>query len=528
MREDVEHRRIVLPLLAFALLVTVLALTHDVWRDEVRAFSVATHPETWGAMLGALHEEGHPALWYVVLRTGYLLTGSPYVMQVVAAVMGVATAWVILRFAPFTPPVRLLAVFGAFLTYELTVVARNYGIGVLLILVACSLFETRHDRPWRLAIVLALAANTSVHAAVATGLITALWIVDLTRSSVTRRAILQVVVPVLVVLVAIAFAFATAAAPPEMAYSFALSSITPESITGAILIDPGHSLRGTSEASLVASGEIPWERLGLDTTIVSRVLVNVAIGFVAWGLRRNKLHLAAFIVAVLAFELIFRIVYPGALRHQALLAFLIFGICWLAVVTTNPSDRRAAARRVSVGLLPLLAIQTAALPFTAARHIRKPESMAEALADAVRSEPRVAKAVLMSEPDALMETLPFYVDNPVYFPRQREFDFRTYFDRGERRQKNLSLGELTGIADSVSCVTGQPVLLSIGHRAFHFTDSGRYEGPYGSVFTWSPPEYAAFVARYKPLRWFRGATSDENYRTYVAAPPVTCRDRTSR
>jgi hypothetical protein len=525
----VEHRRIVLPLLAFVLLVTVLAFTHDVWRDEVRAFSVATRPETWRAMLEALHEEGHPALWYVILRTGYLLTDSPYVMQVVAAVIGIVTAWVILRYAPFTPAVRLLAVFGAFLTYELTVVARNYGIGVLLILGACAMFERRRERPWRLAIVLALAANTSVHAAVAAALITSLWIFDLVRFRGTTGVIVQAAAPVILILAGIGFAFATAAAPPDMAYAFSLSSLTPQSIARAILMDPGHSLRGTGEASLVASGEIPWERLRLDTTIVSRMLVNLAIGFVGWGLRRSKIHLAVFIVGVLAFELVFRIVYPGALRHQALLAFLIFGICWLAVIATNPSERRAAARRVSLGLLPLLALQTAALPFTAARHIQKPESMAKALGDAVRSEPRVANAVLMSEPDALMETLPFYVDNPVYFPRQREFDFRTYFDRGERRQKNLSLGELTGIADSVSCATGRPVLLSIGHRAFHFTDSGRYEGPYGSVFTWSPPDYRAFASRYRALRWFPGTTSDENYRTYVALPqPESCSIRQGR
>ena len=136
MSENAERRRIVLPVLAFACLVTLLVLTHDVWRDEVRAFSVATRAASWGDMLRALGEEGHPALWYALLRMGYAVTGSPYVMPAFAAAIGIATACVILRYAPFPLSIRLLVVFGVFLAYELTVVARNYGIGVLLFLAA--------------------------------------------------------------------------------------------------------------------------------------------------------------------------------------------------------------------------------------------------------------------------------------------------------------------------------------------------------------------------------------------------------
>src|SRR5262245_39985335 len=45
-----------------------LASRHVVWRDEVRAWTLATTGETVADMLRAVHGEGHPALWYLMLR----------------------------------------------------------------------------------------------------------------------------------------------------------------------------------------------------------------------------------------------------------------------------------------------------------------------------------------------------------------------------------------------------------------------------------------------------------------------------
>lgn len=518
MSGEAERRPVARPLLAFGGLLTILAFTHTMWRDEVRAWSVATKTASWAEMIAALHEEGHPLLWYALLRIGHAITGSQYVMPLIAALIGLATAWIILRFAPLSWPVRLLAVFGAFLGYELTIVARNYGIGVLLILSACALAHQREERPWLPAIVLVLLANTSVHGSVAAAVLAAVWLADVARTR-DGTLILRTIIMLVFVAAAIAFALATARPLPEMAYAFSWGNLTPSAVLDAIMIDPGHGLRGTGGASLVASGELPWGRIGLDEEIVSRVLVNVAVLAVVWGLRKNLLHLAALVVTVFSFEILFRLVYPGALRHQGLVAFLIFGICWLAVVMSRPEDRRDAARRISLGLIPLLALQAIALPFTALRAVIHPESMAADFARQLKSDPRLAGAVLMSEPEPLMETLPYYAPNPVFFPRQREFDYRAWFDRGTKRRKVMSLADLMNIADSVACSSRQPVLISVGYRPFHFVDQGGGVAPYGATFTWSPAEKREFNERTRPLPWLPGTTGDENYRTYELILP---------
>ena len=116
---------------AFAALIVFLSFFHEMWRDEVRAWTVATDAASWGAMFAELHHEGHPALWYIVLRAGNLITHSRLVLPVAAILIAIAAAWIILRYSPFPEWLKALAIFGGFLGYELSVSARNYGIGVL-------------------------------------------------------------------------------------------------------------------------------------------------------------------------------------------------------------------------------------------------------------------------------------------------------------------------------------------------------------------------------------------------------------
>ncbi|WP_426266984.1 hypothetical protein [Sphingomonas sp. LHG3443-2] len=57
------------------LLVGWLASLHVVWRDEARAYAFATGGADVAEMWRALRGEGHPPLWYLILRGGHALFG---------------------------------------------------------------------------------------------------------------------------------------------------------------------------------------------------------------------------------------------------------------------------------------------------------------------------------------------------------------------------------------------------------------------------------------------------------------------
>lgn len=515
-----DMRAIWLSLAAFIAFTAAVATHHEMWRDEVRAFSVATRAASWSALASSLHQEGHPILWYAILRIGYELTHSHLVLPVASLAIAAVAAFLVLRFAPFPFWMRLLVVFGVFLGYEYSVVARNYGLGILLMLAACVAFPARRERPILLAIALALMANTSVHAAFASLIIAFVWLMDVFRPE-SRPTLLRSdsIFSFAIVFVGVAIALMTARASADMAFAFSLSKLEPRQLARVLVSDPGQSLSGVLRSGITAAGELPWSRIGLNPETVSRILTDIAILGVAWGLRKNKACLAGMVLAIFGFEIIFRLVYVGALRHEGFLAFLLISLTWIACTehgtTAAPGERRAMA----LGLLPLLITQTLALPVVARRDMMHPESSSKAFGALIRQTPRYRDAIIVGEPDYMMEAMPYYAPNRVFMARQGEFHYRVFFDRGIRRKLDLNLGNLIGVADSLSCASGQPVLLAVGYLTLMYHSAGEAHPRYpGTVFRWNAAERARLFTRGKLVAAFAGATTDENYRVFEIAP----------
>lgn len=489
------------------------------WRDEVRALSVATRASGWGAMFASLHQEGHPGLWYVILRCAFALTHSNLILPVIALAVGMALAYVIFKYGPFPYWLRLLTVFGVFASYEYTVMARNYGIGILLLVVACVLFQRRAQHGIALGFVLALMANTSVHSALACAMISLLWALDVLDAE--RRASLLRAGPLLGIAIALGgagIAIWSASPLPEMSYAAPLHNLGFGDVARSIFIDPSKGLRGVYVADIAASAELPWIRLGIDPTIASRVIVDLGLIAIGWGLWPSRKHFAVFVVSILSFEVLFHGVYPAALRHMGVVTFLIVAICWAAISDRKDSDG-LFARRVAMGLLPVMFIQSLALPIAARRHLAHPASSSKALGGFIRATPRLSKAVLIGEPDYLMEALPYYVPNRVYMPRQREYSNTVYFAKGGRHQVDLKLGEVIDVADSIGCETRSPVLFSIGYPEFPRQPNGMIRGAYNAAhFTWTAEDKKRLSSRATMLGDFQGATTDENYEVFELPP----------
>lgn len=495
-----------------ALIVTV-AFYHEVWRDEVRAFSVATDMPSWGSLFSQLRYEGHPLLWYALLRLGFALTHSNLVLPFTAAIVAIGAVYLILRYAPFPLWLRFLAVFGAFLGYEHSVSARNYGIGVLLMIASCLAFRSRRENPVLLGICLFLLANTSIHAVMATLVILIYWAFDLRdRERRAQLASVGSLAALGLITVGVALAIFASKPEPDMAWAVSLSSLDYGKVLRSILNDPGKGLLGYKVTSITAVSEMPWGRVGIDPAIVTRIVVDLCIGWLLWSLRKHPRALVTLIIAILGFEIFFRNIYTASLRHEGIVLFLILAIAWLE------SDRTGDSKRIALGLLPLFVIQSLALPFLIVRTIRYPESGSKAYGQFIRSSPRYSDAILMSEPDYLMESMPYYVRNPIFMPRQNELTDHVYFGVNGRRRADMTLAELMSLADRVSCSTGKPVLLAIGYPLFQYKSSGvEYPLYRGLTFRWSAADWLRLGAL-RPVARFPVATSDETYRIYEINP----------
>ena len=119
--------------------------------------------------------EGHPILWYLILYLGHSIVDSPLVLPIASiAIASAAVALFMLR-SPFPLWLKALFLFSGLPLYEYSVMARNYGISMLLLFLVASLYRYRTTQWLPLAIGLGLLANTNIHATVLAFLLMLTW-----------------------------------------------------------------------------------------------------------------------------------------------------------------------------------------------------------------------------------------------------------------------------------------------------------------------------------------------------------------
>src|SRR5947208_8323685 len=137
-----RDRRVRLGLLLIWLVFVIWLLSrHTFWRDEVRAFSLALSGSNVVEMLRNVHGEGHPALWYLILRGGHDIFPYREVLPVAGALIGIAAMAVFAFFSPFRTIIVAAVLFSFYGAFEFVVVARNYGISALVMFVLAALYS---------------------------------------------------------------------------------------------------------------------------------------------------------------------------------------------------------------------------------------------------------------------------------------------------------------------------------------------------------------------------------------------------
>jgi hypothetical protein len=129
--------------LATLALQLVLTLSHHAWVDEWQALQIATETPTLAALLENLRYEGHPPLWYFLLRVVAWVVPVPWVMPATAALLAVAAQSIVLLKSPFERRERLMIAIGVFMMFEFMTVSRGTTLGVALTLAAVVVMRSR-------------------------------------------------------------------------------------------------------------------------------------------------------------------------------------------------------------------------------------------------------------------------------------------------------------------------------------------------------------------------------------------------
>lgn len=508
---------------AWLCVVSFLSWTHLVWRDEVKPLSIAVQSDSVFVMLQQLRWEGHPSVWYLLLRAAHTLFPHPQVLLLVSVTVAASAALILLLRAPFSLPLLALILFGRFSMYEHSVMARNYGISVLLLFLFAAFYERHRDRDLLPGGLLFLLANCNVLSALLTGALLLFWSVDILCGEAPSkpRGIRMFLYNAGLAMSGVVICFITVFPPLSDSIAVAPANFTFKTLMQAIFLPSlqmdSWGLPGSGRLiNLVPPLSTPFE------IIKSLILIGSTLGLI----RRRGAVLAA-LATLVGFSLFFLILNPGAYRHQALwLAFLIC-LYWLAAPgyarkePISPDKRKPfVSLLANTGTALFVLLLLLQLPFSAQKIfgiVIAPVAALENPNNNVKSilagDPDLKQAVIVADPDFLLETLPYYVSNPTYLMREQRYGDVVHFTR--KAQRELSLGDVLANARRLRQETGRPVVILLAHEIDPSLPARRIAEGYDWTFTVTPEQARAFQMSTRLLKHRAPAETLEEYYAYV-------------
>ena len=137
---------------------------HEMWRDELQAWSLARDSKNLGELHHNLRYESHPILWHGCLHYLSALWDDPKIMQIFNFLLAVGSIYLILFCSPLPTAVKVGLTFHYYLFYEYLILSRNYGLGLFLTLLATSIYCSENKKKWWLfGLTLLLLCQTSVY-----------------------------------------------------------------------------------------------------------------------------------------------------------------------------------------------------------------------------------------------------------------------------------------------------------------------------------------------------------------------------
>ena len=490
-----------------------LASHHVFWRDEVRAFSLALSGDSVGDMLRRIHGEGHPALWYLLLRGVHAIVGTRAALPIAGFAVGAAAAGLWAWRAPFRPLVLGLVLFSGFALYEYTVSARNYGIAMLGLFTFAATYQRWKQRgPW-LGLILALTCNTNAPAVMLAGALSLFWAIEVLSedgwrwTSRWRHWAGNMAIAAAGVALCIAVIF-----PPfnDAAVSPLAGQLSPATLLLA-------AVNVTTPFSALLPE--PWWTVPGATLLLAIMVVGSPLGIV-----RSPGGLIAGLLILVAMPLIFQLVYPGGYRHQALYVAFLLTLYWLVAEggggrwparapVLRPATQALLQRVGQAALLVLLLTQVAiGAERIAAAATGVPEGRSSDLAALIRRQ-GLEHAVVIANPDVLLEPLPFYTPNPIWLTRERHWAQVVAFTKAAER--DVSLGEMLATARALHSRTRRPVLILLQVRLDPTAAAQTWEEGYLGTFSSTPTDVRAFLTATRRLARFDPAITDESYDAYL-------------
>jgi hypothetical protein len=476
---------------AFVFVVAVGIAVHEPWFDEAQSWLLARDSSLGDLLNTYLRYEGHPPLWYLLLKIPTSL-GLPYKsINFVGALIALTGVILLLSNREIPLVVKALLPFNFFVAYQYTIVSRSYVLILPLLLGILAIYRERRQRLWTFVVLLVLLCQVSLHGTSIAGALVVLYTWDV-RREIPKGAELRKHLLALGVLLLNVAAIAWILRPP-----------------GDLSIKPKLDFHFSAQRMTAIALHSLWANtLGSDSLPAVVLSSIAALLLLVWFWRRGTL--GVFVVLYLSLLPISNI-YFGIWHEGLFNAVILFSI--LLTLTRAQRERFDLAMLALVALLLLKSVWATWQSY--AFDINAPYSGSLAAADFIK-EHRIDRSRFFGAGFPCLGIEPYFDHN--VFANYRTYGHFTFWDWSGQTPWFYRTHETLKIADLRAWMTRQ-----LAQRPDFVLISAKFR---------SDPEYAnvAAAAGYRQIAVFPGALfwkdhiiEEETYRLFARPDHVLAR-----
>jgi hypothetical protein len=467
----------------------------------VRALSLALSGSNLFDMLRNVHGEGHPALWYLILRGGHELLPVREILPIAAAMIAIAAMAILTFCSPFRLAVIAAVLFSFYGAFEYVAVARNYGISMLVMFAIAALYTRTRNSLW-FGLLLATLCNTNVPSCVLAAAFLLFRFVEMLTDGAnpSRRNLLVFAGNALLAMAGAYLCFRTVYPTfNDVAVSPHLQQLSPTSLISALV-----------------DGEWGFSHLGFNGSL--RIPLDaILLAISCFGLIRRPAALAAALAGFVTLKLFFYFVYISYYRHEILYLLFLLSLYWMVAEGAGGSWRRKRPRDSvqlagtavflaiimfqSVRLIAPIRAQFSGAPFSRAANVGE-----------LLQRSDLSGAIVMGDPDTMLEPLAYYADNPLWFLRQQRFGKVVRLANNARH--TLSLTDILTDAERLHQQTRRPIVF-LSHLELQDRQEAKARVMYEDETIQRPAEVRRFLSSTRLIARLRPSESDEEYDVYV-------------
>lgn len=453
--------------LVYGIFIIILSSFHEVWRDEVRALNYATEANSlWDLFKNLkISNEGHPALWHTLLYIGYHIFHSTIILKILNIIISVSAIYIFLTFSPFTRLQKLIFIFGYFPFYQFSVINRNYALAMLLLFSICALYKVRFKKILIISFLLFLFANTHV----LTNIITFAFLLSLLVEYIyklnngdeeIRGRHIKISLGFIVILLGIAISLLQSI-PNANATLTAINNIE---IDGAIKSFYDSFLKPISSSytgfgfssSYIFLAIIIWFYYAYLFSFRPFIFLNVFIGI--------------FII-----EIFSRNIIMLPLRQQGIVYIYLVSIFWIDVgshhdlliykkyFTGQLINFKNCIQQYKFAFFNfILLIQLSLMPLAVYQDIKMEYSSSKRLANDIFKNKDLREGILIGDMDEYVESLSYYINNPIYIPREKKFNKTVSWST--ENTPFFSLSDILNTAQYLNKTYNKPVIIVLTYR----------------------------------------------------------------